>query len=197
MRVYAVRVGAQNARNDLVGALHTGLETLRLLGVELPEKPNQLSVVNTTYSKVTLSDLRPSRNELRRAIRREQFTLAYQPKVLMRTGQTIGVEALIRWKHPDLGDIGPNRFIPVAEEAGLIGEVGRYVVMTATWQVQAWQDAGLRPIPVAVNVSAAQLRQPDFVETLRAILSEVGLIGAFGIRGSPGPRQHLQAGEAS
>lgn len=111
-------------------------------------------------------------NELRRAIRRDQFTLVYQPKIAMLTGETIGFEALIRWRHPDLGNIAPDRFIPVAEESGLIGEIGRYVMRTAALQARAWQRAGLPPLPVAVNISASQLRHPDFVGTVSDVLSE-------------------------
>jgi diguanylate cyclase (GGDEF)-like protein len=113
--------------------------------------------------------------ELRKALGRCQLSVVYQPKVSMLGRQTIGLEALIRWHHPELGDIAPDRFIPVAEEAGLIGEIGRFVMRTACSQARAWQRAGLPWVPIAVNVSAAQLGHPDFLNATIDVLSETGL----------------------
>lgn len=114
-------------------------------------------------------------NELRRAIRQDQLSVIYQPQIDMRTGRPIGVEALVRWKHPELGAIPPDRFIPVAEEAGLIVQIGRFVLKTACLSARTFQRIGLPPIGVAVNVSVAELRYADFVDTVDDVLSETGL----------------------
>jgi EAL domain-containing protein (putative c-di-GMP-specific phosphodiesterase class I) len=102
-------------------------------------------------------------------------TLIYQPKVNLDTGEITGVEALIRWQQPDRGLVPPSRFVPIAEDCGLIIQIGRWVLREACSQARAWQDAGLPPLPLAVNVSAVEFRDNGFVEGLRAILSETGL----------------------
>ncbi len=117
--------------------------------------------------------------ELRKALGRGQLTVVYQPKVSMLDRQTIGLEALLRWHHPELGDIAPDRFIPIAEEAGLIGEIGTFVMRAACAQVRTWHRAGPPRVPVAVNVSAAQLAHPDFVDTVVDVLWETGLDPTF------------------
>jgi diguanylate cyclase (GGDEF)-like protein/PAS domain S-box-containing protein len=109
---------------------------------------------------------------LRRAIEREEFLLHYQPKVNLNTGEITGVEALVRWLQPDRGLVPPAQFVPVAEDCGLILPIGRWVLREACKQARAWQDAGLPPLPVAVNVSAVEFRDKGFVESVRAILSE-------------------------
>src|SRR3954454_1370378 len=93
---------------------------------------------------------------LRRALERDQFALHYQPKVDMASGQITGVEALLRWEHPDLGTVSPGQFIPLAEETGLIVPIGRWVLKEACAQNMAWQGRGLRPVTVAVNLSPRQ-----------------------------------------
>jgi len=93
----------------------------------------------------------------------------------LQTGALVGVEALIRWHHPQRGLVPPARFIPIAEECGFIVPIGQWVLREACRQAQAWQDAGLPPLRVAINVSAVELRAPDFVGGLRAILTETGL----------------------
>jgi diguanylate cyclase (GGDEF)-like protein len=112
---------------------------------------------------------------LRRALEREEFLLHYQPKVNLNTGEITSVEALIRWQHQDRGLVPPLQFVPVAEDSGLILPIGRWVLREACRQARAWQDAGLPPVPMAVNVSAAEFRQSDFVENVRTILGETGL----------------------
>ncbi|MFZ5542327.1 MAG: sensor domain-containing protein [Pseudomonadota bacterium] len=109
-------------------------------------------------------------NKLRRAIEREEFALHYQPKVDAATRRLVGVEALIRWASPELGLVSPAQFVPLLEETGLILEVGAWALRRAVLDQRAWREQGL-PVPrVAVNVSAIQLRKPDFVETVRAAL---------------------------
>ena len=110
---------------------------------------------------------------LRDALEAGQFRLVYQPQVDMLTGKALGAEALIRWRHPSRGEIPPRDFIPLAEESGLIVDIGAWVLRTACREAQTWQaQAGVK---VAVNVSAVQLRRSDFVELVAAILNETGL----------------------
>ena len=112
---------------------------------------------------------------LRRALERKEFLLHYQPKVNLETGEITGVEALIRWRQPDRGLVPPSQFVPIAEDCGLIIQIGRWVLREACRQARAWQDAGLPPVPIAVNVSALEFRDPGFVESVRTTLSETGL----------------------
>jgi diguanylate cyclase (GGDEF)-like protein/PAS domain S-box-containing protein len=112
---------------------------------------------------------------LRYALERQEFVLVYQPKLNLVTGQIAGVEALIRWLHPDWGLVPPAEFIPVAEECGLIVPIGRWVLREACAQAQAWQDMGLEPIRIGINSSAVELRAPDFVSEISVILAESGL----------------------
>ncbi len=109
---------------------------------------------------------------LRRALERQEFALHYQPKVNLSTGTITGAEALIRWTHPSRGPIPPATFIPIAEDCGLIVPIGRWVLRHATCQAQAWVDAGLRPTTMAVNVSAIEFRDEQFLSRLFAILDE-------------------------
>jgi diguanylate cyclase (GGDEF)-like protein/PAS domain S-box-containing protein len=114
-------------------------------------------------------------NDLRHALERQEFVLHYQPKMNLETRAIIGVEALIRWSHPQRGFVPPAQFIPVAEECGLIVPIGRWVLREACRQARAWQDSGMRPLRIAVNVSLAELRAKDFISGVRAILTETGL----------------------
>lgn len=126
-----------------------------------------LAANQTTVERLRLE------NYLRRALERNELALYYQPKV-DRAGRVVGVEALLRWKHPDLGMISPARFVPLAEELGLIIPIGAWCMARSFAQVRAWQRPG-RPIFVAINVSIIQFTQPDFVEGLRAIITASGL----------------------
>jgi diguanylate cyclase (GGDEF)-like protein/PAS domain S-box-containing protein len=109
---------------------------------------------------------------LRRALERQEFTLHYQPKINIRSGQITGCEALIRWTHPTRGPISPAQFIPIAEDCGLILPIGRWVLRHACKQAQAWVEAGLRPTTMAVNVSAMEFRDEDFLKSLFLVLDE-------------------------
>ena len=114
-------------------------------------------------------------SNLRRAIRQQEFMLHYQPLVSLQSGLIIGVEALIRWQHADLGMIMPDRFIHIAEETGLINQIGDWVLGEACHQAQTWIDSGLPPIVVAVNVSPVQFRQLGFVDAVAGALAASGL----------------------
>jgi diguanylate cyclase (GGDEF)-like protein/PAS domain S-box-containing protein len=107
---------------------------------------------------------------LRNAVGRNEFLLHYQPKVDLKTAEISGVEALLRWKHPERGLIQPLQFVPIAEESGLIVPIGKWVLLEACRQARAWIDAGLPPVRMAVNVSAVQFMDEDFLENVRDAL---------------------------
>jgi diguanylate cyclase (GGDEF)-like protein/PAS domain S-box-containing protein len=113
--------------------------------------------------------------DLRCALGRNEFLLLYQPKFNLQTGEITGVEALIRWVHPQRGMISPAQFVPIAEECGLILSIGRWVLLEACKQARAWSDAGLGIVPVAVNVSAAEFGDKDFLSGVRATLIATGV----------------------
>ncbi len=107
---------------------------------------------------------------LRHALRDDEFELHYQPQLDLGHGRIVGVEALLRWRHPTLGRIAPDRFIPIAEETGLIVPIGDWVLRCAIEQAAAWQRAGLPSLRMAVNLSARQLLQPDLARRIESLL---------------------------
>jgi diguanylate cyclase (GGDEF)-like protein/PAS domain S-box-containing protein len=112
---------------------------------------------------------------LRRALERHEFVLHYQPKLNLKSGQITGVEALIRWRHPERGPIPPAEFIPIAESCGLIVPIGRWVLRQACMQARKWQGAALPRIRMAVNISSVEFRDENFLANLRATLRETDL----------------------
>lgn len=114
-------------------------------------------------------------DELRNALKNQEFFLSFQAQQNSTTGQIMATEALIRWNHPTRGVLLPIDFIPQAEAAGLLVSMGEWVLKTACKQNKKWQDSGLPPVRVAVNVTAVQLKQPSFVETVKNALNEAGL----------------------
>ena len=118
-------------------------------------------------------------SSLRRALDARQFEVHYQPKVDCHTSQMNGVEALLRWKHPDLGTVPPAKFIPVAEENGLIVPIGRWVLLTACQQQVAWRHLGLPPMRMSVNLSPRQFYDDHLLSDVRAVLLETGIEPAF------------------
>src|SRR6185437_4212176 len=114
-------------------------------------------------------------NSLRRALKKEEFVLHYQPLVDLKTGSIVGAEALIRWEVPGYGLVSPAEFIPIAEETGLIVPIGEWVLKTACLQNRAWRDAGLPLLCVSVNLSARQFQQQDLLRLIRATLEASGL----------------------
>lgn len=114
-------------------------------------------------------------NSLRRALEYKEFVVYYQPKVSTETEQIIGMEALIRWQHPNWGLVPPVKFIPLAEETGLIVPIGEWVLRTACTQTKALQNAGLPPLTVAVNLSALQFQLQDLTTMVSNVLEETGL----------------------
>jgi diguanylate cyclase (GGDEF)-like protein len=114
-------------------------------------------------------------NSLRLALEREELFLVYQPQMEIASGMIVGMEALLRWQNPERGLVSPDKFIRVAESSGLIMPIGEWVLRKACSQVREWHDQGLLAVPVAVNVSAVQFRQGDFLTVIKNVLSETGL----------------------
>ncbi|MDQ0902288.1 MULTISPECIES: EAL domain-containing protein [unclassified Paenibacillus] len=132
----------------------------------------------SVYSK-SIQELNEAKHKihsnLHKAIEREEFYLHFQPKIDLRSDKINGVEALIRWKNQELGQMSPVQFIPIAEESGLILPIGEWVLRTACRQNKAWQDAGLPPIVMSVNLSSIQLQNEHLVRTIGQILRETEL----------------------
>ena len=126
-------------------------------------------LTKTAFERVLLE------NSLRRALKLDQFVVYYQPQISLADGSLIGAEALVRWQHPEMGLVPPVRFISLAEDTGLIGQLGEWVLRSACYQVKAWQDAGLKVDRIAVNLSGQQLRRKGLVDTVRDALSKSGL----------------------
>ena len=117
--------------------------------------------------------------DLRKAIERGEFEVYYQPKVLLETGKIVGAEALVRWQHPDRGLLPPAQFVPLAEETGLIDQMGLWVLKESCHQLKEWQEQGLAkqgaPLGLCVNLSASEIQQPDLADKIVGVLQETGL----------------------
>jgi len=129
---------------------------------------------NEKLNRDSLDNLRLE-NDLRHAIERNELDLYYQPKIDLFSGKVNSLEALLRWRHPEIGMIPPDEFIPVAEETGLITSLGYWVLETACRQLREWQDAGYDQLSVAVNLSAMQFHQNDLLERIHGTLVETGI----------------------
>jgi diguanylate cyclase (GGDEF)-like protein/PAS domain S-box-containing protein len=138
------------------------------------EGKNNFQFYSSEISSQTLERLTLESN-LRRALERQEFSLAYQAKVDLKSGRITGVEALLRWHNAELGSVSPAKFIPVAEETGLIVHIGRWVMKTACLQNVAWQQQGLPPINMAVNLSVRQFADEGLLDDVTAILQETGM----------------------
>jgi diguanylate cyclase len=149
----------KNADTAMYNAKECGRNNFQFFKVEM-----NLKVVERQYLEASL----------RRGIERNQFLLHYQPKVNLITGEITGVEALLRWQHPDRGLVPPAQFVPVAEDCGLILPIGRWVLREACRQAREWQAAGLPFKRISVNVSAAEFRDRRFVKGVAAIVAETG-----------------------
>ncbi|MBD2360082.1 EAL domain-containing protein [Anabaena minutissima FACHB-250] len=142
------------------------------------EGRNNYQYYTTSLSPKTPDILNLEKN-LRYALERQEFTVYYQPQVNIHTNKITGMEALLRWEHPEMGVVAPSVFIPLAEESGLIIPLGEWVLRTACLQNRAWQNAGLPPLTIAVNLSPKQFRQPKLVEIVAQTLAETGLEAQF------------------
>jgi len=125
--------------------------------------------------QVRIAERQLLERDLRYALGRNEFLLHYQPKFDLQTGHITGMEALIRWRHPQRGLVSPAQFIPIAEECGLILPIGRWVLLEACKQARAWRDSGLGIVPVAANVSVAEFEDKDFISGVRAVLIATGV----------------------
>jgi diguanylate cyclase (GGDEF)-like protein len=135
---------------------------------------NQYQFYSTAFN-IGSSDRLALQSSLRHALERQELLLYYQPQVNLKTGQIVGAEALVRWQHPERGLISPDKFIPIAEETGLIVPIGEWVLKTACQQTKVWQNAGFSHLRIAVNLSSRQFSQIDLRHQLVAILMETGL----------------------
>ncbi|MBZ0157094.1 MAG: EAL domain-containing protein [Alphaproteobacteria bacterium] len=135
---------------------------------------NNYRFFNPTLNRRTIERLLLE-SDLRQSIERSELVLHYQPQVRIRTGEIMCLEALVRWKHADLGVLSPGQFIPVAEEIGFVAAIDEWVLRAACSQNKAWQDAGYLPLCVTVNLSAQQFQQPALVELVSGIAQEAGL----------------------
>jgi diguanylate cyclase (GGDEF)-like protein len=130
---------------------------------------HRIELYKTELSSLTLERLDLER-ELRQALAQQQLELHYQPQISLKSGELVGVEALVRWRHPERGLISPGKFIPIAEASGLIIPIGNWVINEACRQAQAWQKQGLPPLRIAVNVSSRQFTEGDvFQQVLNAL----------------------------
>ena len=140
--------------------------------VKVDDGPERMTVAE--INALLYSSEHP-RDRLERALPENQFVLHYQPRVSLQGARITGVEALVRWMNPERGLVPPGQFIPLAEELGLIGNIGDWVLRAAASQAMQWRKAGLGPIRVAVNISAQQFYAAGFLDGLNAALKETGL----------------------
>ncbi|WP_275791047.1 putative bifunctional diguanylate cyclase/phosphodiesterase [Pararhizobium gei] len=149
-----------NADSAMYWAKEVGRNNLQLFDVRLAARANEKL---------------KSQEELRDAVANDQLVLHYQPQMNLKTGRIFAAESLLRWRHPERGLVSPGDFIPLAEETGLIVPIGDWVLCEACRQNKSWQDAGLAPIVISVNVSARQLRERHWVSRVAEVLKETGL----------------------
>lgn len=135
---------------------------------------DQYEFYSATFN-VGSADRLTLQTHLRYALERQELLVYYQPQVDLKTGQIIGAEALVRWQHPERGMIPPDKFIPIAEETGLIIPIGEWVLQTACKQTRSWHEAGLKPLRIAVNLSSRQFSQIDLRQQVVQILMATGL----------------------
>lgn len=133
----------------------------------------------TKQMRTLLQEKLALQRALENGLEKNEFELHYQPQVALDTGRIVGVEALLRWRHPEHGLVSPAKFIPMAEESGLIVPIGEWVLRNTCRQIKQWQEQGLQPPRVAVNFSAYQFRQHDLVENVRDTLKEFSVIPEF------------------
>ncbi len=157
--------------NDLVEIVKNA--DTAMYGVKSTGK-NNYKVYHPAMHDQALEDMELESN-LRKVVDKNELILHYQPQLNMATGKIFAAEALVRWQSPKMGLIPPIRFITLAEETGLIIPIGEWVIRTACMQNAAWQRMGIRPIKVAVNISAAQLEYPNFIATIDSALDESGI----------------------
>ena len=155
---------SKNADAAMYRAKREGRNTYRFFTQEMQDRSiRQLELVNA----------------MRHALERQQFSLHFQPQVALADGAVIGAEALLRWRHPELGNISPDEFIPLAEESGLILPIGEWVMRSALQQLKEWQRAGYPQLRMAVNLSAVQFRHRDLAALVARVLVGVAVAPEF------------------
>ena len=132
---------------------------------------NQLHLFNSEMNR-RIAEMMDMKNRLARGLEHDQFFLLFQPQIDLRSHRLAGLEAFIRWRDPEKGPVSPLTFLRVAEETGLIVPLGTWILKTACRQARTWQDAGLPPVRITVNLSARQFRAPGFVESVTEILGQ-------------------------
>lgn len=137
------------------------------------EGRNNFQYYNATMTKLALERV-VMETSLRNAIEHQEFVVYYQPQVNGRTDKLIGMEALVRWQHPSLGLVPPDKFIPLAESTGLVVELDRFVMKTAMTELAKWYKAGLNPGILAMNLAVKQLKKADFIEMFVNLMQETG-----------------------
>ncbi|KYH35358.1 phytochrome-like protein cph2 [Clostridium tepidiprofundi DSM 19306] len=152
--------------NQIIYDEYKNVKFILTIGMDITKAKKYEKSINTS------SHHKSFENEIRYALKHEQFSINYQPQVDVKTGKLVGMEALIRWFHPSKGFISPSKFIPIAEETGLISEIDDYVIRTACKQNKLWQDLGYYPIPVSVNISALQFQNPNLIKNIKDALTE-------------------------
>ncbi|MEA5509602.1 EAL domain-containing protein [Crocosphaera sp. UHCC 0190] len=146
--------------------------------VALLNQKKEIKITNNSYDlsiDPKASKLLKAKTILQQALQQEELILYYQPQIKIETGEVSGIEALVRWNHPNLGQIYPQRFIPLAEQTDLILGIGKWILRQACYQNKAWQDLGLPPFTISVNLSPRQLEHPNFVKMVEQILGETKL----------------------
>jgi diguanylate cyclase (GGDEF)-like protein len=166
------RAGADYDPEDILRDVHTAMQRAKATG----KARHEVFVTGMRDQVMTRLQLE---TDLRRAIERQEFRLHYQPIVILQTGKLAGVEALVRWQHPQRGLVPPAEFIPIAEETDLILPLSRWIIQEACHQIKSWQEKFPRTphLLVSVNFSGKQFSQPDLVKQIRETLEETGLDG--------------------
>ena len=180
-----VRIGKHECR--VTGSI--GIATYPIDGTDTPtlmrhadmamyrakeEGKNNFQLYSAETSPMSVENLLLE-SHLARALERKEFTVQYQPKVDIRSGEVRGAEALLRWWNMELGTVSPAHFIPVAEDTGLIVPIGKWVMKTACEQNMAWQRRGLRPIVMSVNLSPRQFKDPMLLDDIAEVLRQTGM----------------------
>ncbi|MBR8829829.1 MAG: hypothetical protein N5P05_001215 [Chroococcopsis gigantea SAG 12.99] len=160
---------------------HQGLEINLLIqnleaNLLISKRINQKAKQNTSVGRVNEeSRLAQAEKMLQQALDKQEFQLYYQPQINSQTGQIEGLEALVRWKHPQVGLVPPNKFLPLAEKTNLIFPINRWIIQTASQQNKSWQKEGLFSIPITINISPQQFHDPYFGQLIKQVLEETGL----------------------
>lgn len=157
----------------------TLIKNAELAMYKAKEKGKNQSVLCTIVMKDIIAENMKLSNDLYRSLKRNELEVYYQPQININTKRIIGLEALLRWNHPELGLVSPGKFIHLAERTGLINSIGKWVLYTVCMQNKTWQAAGLPPIRIAVNMSVIQFQNPEIVSQIKEILVTTNLLPQY------------------